>query len=166
MMKKIIMALAIVVGVSPMLPIAASADSMYQDIINTIVNNSLVKDDATRLDNVRKALREVGYSKDNAEYYLIRSHGNTQLADKVAGAMMASLGAIAFSLPYIDPTVTTAQSILLGGACGLYSLAFFAKQYAERYYDKKKLAELNEVIAKLEKVEAELQSKVEETQHA
>jgi hypothetical protein len=177
MMKKIMMALAIAVGASSVLPVAASADSMYQDIMNNIVNNSLVKDDATRLANVRKALGDVYQSKYNAEYYLINSHGSTRIDDKVLGTITAVLSAITLLHPYIDPTKTfdslyidptmkKFESLIVGGICGMVSSAIFATKHIQRYYDKKKLAELNEVIAKLEKVNAELIDKILETQHA
>lgn len=160
MKKKLILSFAMLVGASSALSLVASAESMYQDIISNIVNSSLIKDDQQRLDKLYLSLDDVRNLKINAEWHLINSHGNTRVEDVMAGTLMAGLSALALSLSYVDPTVTTAQSLVVGGFAGFASLSIFAKQYVERYFTKKKLAELNEVIAKLETMKTELENKV------
>lgn len=75
-MKKLILSLAMLVGSSSVLPLVASAESMYQDIMGSIVNASLVKNDGERLEKLDEALGHVRGKKHDAEWKLVYAHGS------------------------------------------------------------------------------------------
>jgi hypothetical protein len=166
MKKKLLMALAIVMGAGSMLPLVASVETMYQDIMGSIVNNSLVQNDEQRLDQLTRSLDQVYSQKRNAEELLIWTHGTMYIGDKMSGAVMAGLSLLSLALGYASPVATVAEVAFLSGTCGVLSIGLFMQKNIERYFDKKKLVEFNVVIAKLEAAKAELEQKVKTTQLA
>lgn len=158
-MKKLILSLAMLVGSSSVLPLVASAESMYQDIMGSIVNASLVKNDQERFFALRSAFHDVERLKISAEQDLIQSYGEGYLKkqERFLGVVFAACSTLVLLVP--NPSRTIFEHLVVAGLCGSFAIGFFAQQQINRYFLKKKLVELNEVIAKLEAAKAELQNK-------
>jgi hypothetical protein len=153
-MKKLILSVAMLMGASSVLPLVASAESMYQDIMGSIVNASLVKDDGDRIGRLYGALSDVRHLKCQAEWRLASLHGRTEDAgDQMVGALGLGTGMI--TIFSADKTTQLISSVLAG-----LSVVLLTAKYLSCYSTKAKLAELNEVIAKLEVAKAELENKI------
>jgi len=153
-MKKLILSLAMLVGSSSVLPLVASAESMYQDIMGSIVNASLVKNDQERLEKFDEALSNVRCLKGQAEWRVASLHGQTEdAANHMVGAL--GLGTSMITVFSADKTTQFLSSVLAG-----LSILLLTVKHLSCYSTKAKLVELNEVIAKLESAKAELENKI------
>lgn len=157
-MKKLILSLAMLVGSSSVLPLVASAESMYQDIMGSIVNASLVKNDQERLEKLNNALSSVREEKHDAEWRIVRLHGRfNNSADLTLATIMTTL---TVALPFVNVKAKLGEALVLSTLSGIFTIGFLARQQIDCYFAKNKLAEFNEVIAKLEAAKAELENKI------
>lgn len=70
---------------------------------------------------------------------------------------MATLTA---ALPFVSVKAKLGEALVLSTLSGIFTIGFLARQQIDSYSAKNKLAELNEVIAKLESAKAELENKI------
>jgi hypothetical protein len=160
MKKKLLMALAVVMGTSSMLPLVASTESMYQDIMGSIVNNSLVQNDEQRLVQLNRSLEQVYSQKRNAEEFLIWTHGRMRADLAMVGTLSAGMSAFVPVSSYVFQNMTMLDTVSFTTIFGALSVLCFSEKYVTCYFAKKNLVELNEVIAKLETAKTELEQKV------
>jgi hypothetical protein len=166
MNKRMMIMLAGFIGISPVVQVIASAESMYQDIVQNAINDSLGDPEhahAVQLYLIEKAIYQVDTSRQKAQSNLIRSHD--VMTNAITTYLRGLPGFLGVALivrgihnyVQLNGTVGGISEDCIVGAVGL-SAYFFDK--IEQYLLRKQIKQYNEVIAKLKLKKTELKKKV------
>ena len=173
MKKKLMLALAMVIGLNAVLPAFASVESMYNDLKALIEDPVSGKSLHQRLDNVQDILRKAFRKKESLSNKIVRANIETDAQDTIEknsfGIACASLALFAgytastgWLIPanewkYNEPPEQFAVVAVICGAVAVFILGYDS---AVHFCNKRKLAEINKLIIKLQAMEKDLQEEI------
>jgi hypothetical protein len=167
MNKTLVLSIALLIGAQAVQPLAASTESMYQDIVQNAINDSLRRHPknatATQFCSIDNALYNVNCLREEAQSKLLRSYGymNSVLMTYLQG--LAGFVGIGMILSGINMYVRLDRSVEQLGIClagGAVELSLYCIDKIEQYVLRRQIKQYNEVIAKLEVKKAELKKKI------
>src|SRR5258708_297964 len=91
MNKKAIL-FSLLMGLSPVLHVTASAETMYKDIKGIVEDALTGKDDQQRLMNAREALGKIRWYKQSIQDDIIRLHTKNNASDVLGAGYFATSG--------------------------------------------------------------------------
>jgi len=164
MNKKMLLLAAMAIGANSVLPLAASADAMYSDIKQVIVEDALTgKTDPEKYDNTVRALDQLYYARESIKERIFSIHMKNNIEQTQIAPTFAALSGLCFvAAGYKNYTKVFGAHDL--GFFGVITLGIAVLSYFNQALDlkenKNKLAEINEVITKLEAMKTELAGKL------
>jgi hypothetical protein len=162
-MNKKMLLLTALVALAPVLPAIASADDMYSDI-KVILEDKFHQ--FSPLFTIHQALVTLNMEKDHLQSRVIQSHLQVDQEKKIGiafgvlGAMCGGLSAVSHFCYGFDKR-DAAPFAVFSAMSFMGFLACLCKKQVDLYYNKKKIAEINAVIVKLEAMEKALLEKVQ-----
>jgi len=166
-MNKKMLLLALLVAAAPVLQMAGSVEAMYQDVNNIIEDKHNSKNDSDRLNNLENALFRVLDYKGRLEAKIYIMHSRVDY-EKMAGLAFGALSGIFFGASVLSHYVDNlfikedrALFALLGVLSATRSVVGLCKKKISLYYSKKKIAELNVMITRLQAMKKELLDKID-----
>lgn len=166
MNKRMMILLAGIISISPVVQIVASAESMYQDIVQNAINDSMKNPEyanTIQLYSIENALVQVNDLRQIAQSKLLRSYDfmNSGVMTYLRG-LNGFLGGAAI-LAGINQYVRLngkVEDVAMGLIVGTLGLSAYCADKIERYAVRKQIKQYNEVIAKLELKKTELKKKI------
>lgn len=166
MKKTLMLSVALLIGAQAAQPLVASAEGMYQDIVQNAINDSLRNPayaNSVQLHSIEEALVRVDHLRENAQAGLISSHDymNSGIVTYLRGldgflGVAAILAGINDYVRLNKPIEHAAVGLLLGAL----GLSCYCMDKIDQYAIRKQIKQYNEVIAKLELKKAELKKKM------
>ena len=163
-MNKRIMLLTALIAASPVLHVAASAETMYNDIKIILEDRVVGKTDGECLYHIQHVLGTVKCYKEDMQNQIISLHSRVD-HDKPVSLMLGALSTLCFGISSTGCfNVAYADRIgfaLLGAMTTGAAVFAFCKRNIDCYNLKNKINELTAVIVKLEAMELSLQEKLQ-----
>ncbi len=141
-----------------------SPQSMYRDVKKMIEDPISGNDNIARLKNVQEALEIIERHKKNNQKNIIYYHATVEDGDDLMRALGAIGGTLISFGNYLHYLGNDVKQIPLGmvGVCLIvFGIAECSKRHINCYFTKKKIEEINTVIIKLKKLEADLKFGIE-----
>jgi adenylate cyclase class IV len=156
--------LAALMSISTVAHGITSPQSMYRDIKKMIEDPLNGNDDVARLKNVQEALQLLEKHKKNSKKNIIYYHATVEDGDdlmRVLGSIGGTLISFGNYLHYLKNDVKGIPFGMVGVCFIVFGIAACSKRHVNCYFTKKKIEEINTVIVKLKKLEANLKTRIE-----
>ena len=155
---------AIAIGTQSILPLAASADAMYSDIKQVIVEDALTgKTDQEKYWNIERVLGELYEKREYLKNRIVSIHSRYDVGKTYTVQVITALGALFFAAAgykYHKNHDNAFEGIIFGTAALTGAAGIYFSDLLELKGIKSKIAEINTAIVKLEAMKAELADKL------
>jgi len=144
---------AAIMMISPVLPVVGSADSCFQDMKTIIQDKSMGKTDQQRLENVQRVLNSLRVDRNSKENSIISVH--TIMTDyRIPFILGMGCSAVEYFVGYAMGNIQNNLSLEVVAYPSVALITWWLSNKFNIYWCKKKLEEINEVISRLELMQA------------